>query len=245
MILINIVINVNVSDFNDFPRPEETEKILNLKTSINRLLLEYIIFLYNLDNGILSEISHVKNLIKLKTEKQLNKFKGLKNIDGNIEDKYLLYIRAINYFRQFLNYRKCNNVAKEISDLCFDVFKKRATDFENAPISENILIETFKKYIESIFIDKTLCPNYFYTEGTEKRGKRENCYYLEYKHFYSDFCSKNGSIIIDEKTFLHVLKTAASIKTKDDISYGVERKFKDINKKIYVLAVIKEKLNSN
>lgn len=239
------VINVNVSSFDDFPSAVETEKILDLKISINRLLLEYIIFLSDFDNGILSNLSHINTSIKLKTERQLNKFKKLKNIDGNIEDQYLLYIRAMIYFRQFLNYRNCENVAKEIYDICFDVFKKRATDFENAPISENMLIEIFKKYIESIFIDKTLCPNYFYTEGTEKRGKRENCYYLEYKYFYSDFCSKNGGIIIDEKAFLHVLKTAALIKTKDDISYGVERKFKELNKKIYVLAVIKEKINCN
>lgn len=112
----------------------------------------------------------------------------------------------------------------------------------NIHYTRAVILESFKKYISSIFLDKTLSPYYFYTEGIEKRGKRETCYYFEFCHFYSDFCNKNIGIAIDERSLLNILKTSKIIKTKDDVSYGVERKFEGMKKKIYVLAVIKEKI---
>ncbi len=192
------IININISNFDEFPGSKNLEDICDLKISINRLLLEYIIFLYKLKNHHLPRHLHIETLIKLYTEKQQNKLKNLTNIDDNIEGQYLLYIKAMTHFNEFLKWNSCEDIAKELNILCFEVFKMRISDSVNAPISENVILESFKKYISSIFLDKTLPPYYFYTEGIEKRGKRETCYYLEFCHFYSDFCNKNIGIAIDE-----------------------------------------------
>jgi hypothetical protein len=186
---------------------------------------------------------HIEKLIENCMIRHEKRFNSLENLDGNIEGQYLLYTKAMSYFSIFLNRNCCKDISEKLGDLCFEVFKMRTTDLENASASENVLIDSFKNYIQSIFVDKTITPNYFYTECTEKRGAREPCYYLEYSHFYCDFCNKNKGININERLFLKALKTADIIKTNGNISYGLDHKFNGIDKKIYVLTVIKENLH--
>ena len=150
------IININVSNFNEFPNSKNLEDICDLKISINRLLFQYIIFLYNLKNDSLSQVErtkhiHLKKLIKQNTETQLNKLKDLESTDGNIEGQYLLYIKAVTCFNEFLKQNTCQDIAKELESLCFKVFKMRISDSVNAPISENVILESFKKYIFHIF----------------------------------------------------------------------------------------------
>lgn len=150
------IININVSNFNEFPNSKNLEDICDLKISINRLLFQYIIFLYNLKNDSLSQVErtkhiHLKKLIKQNTETQLNKLKDLESTDGNIEGQYLLYIKAVTCFNEFLKRNTCQDIAKELESLCFKVFKMRISDSVNAPISENVILESFKKYIFHIF----------------------------------------------------------------------------------------------
>lgn len=239
------IISVDVSKFKNFPYEKNSEEMIDLKASINRLLLEYILFHYRASNFYAGEAPtlNLKNKIRLKSSKQVTKFKNLKNLDGNVEEQYLLYIEAMNYFYQFLKTNSCNDLAKDLSQLCFKVFQMRASDSENTPTEDNIVIENFKNYIWAIFKNKELIPDYFHAEGVEKRGKKEACYYLDFNQFYSHFLEINPEISIDERALLHILKSFRLIKTKNDVSYGVERKFEGMEKKIYALAVLKEKIN--
>ncbi|HCT64604.1 MAG TPA: hypothetical protein DIC60_04980 [Lachnospiraceae bacterium] len=243
---IREIIDVDVSKFKNFPCQRNSKELIDLKVSINRLLLEYILFNCKAaslcDKGDPHTIS-LKNKIRLKASKQVVNFKNSKNLDENVDEQYILYLEAMNYFYQFLKISDCKNLANDLHQLCFKVFKMRASDSETTPSDDNIVIESFKNYILTIFENKELKPNYFYVEGVEKRGRKEYCYYLDFNKFYPHFLDINPEISIDERGFLHILKSFGLIKTKDDTCYGVERKFEGMEKKIYVLAVIKEKIN--
>lgn len=243
---IKEIIDVDVSKFKNFPCERNSKELIDLKVSINRLLLEYILFNYRAANYFYGkmETEDMDNLIKTKIAEQEKNFKNLKNLNLNVEDQYLLYIKALNTFYQFLIINSCEALANDLSQLCFKVFQMRASDSENTPPEDNIVIEKFKNYILAIFENKELNTNYFYAEGVEKRGKKEVCYYLDFNKFYPHFLDVNPEISIDERGFLRILKSFGLIKTKDDTSYGVERKFEGMEKKIYVLAVISEKIHS-
>lgn len=239
-------ITVDISNIKDFPNSTKVTEITDLKIAINRLLLEFILFIYKLLNDIHlgSGFNETEKVIKRTASGLLSCFSELDNLDGNIENQYLLYLNAMSYFFVFLSANELDGFSKKLEKLCFEVFKSRATDSVNIPISKDIVLESFKAYIVFIFIDKTITPDYFYFEGIEKRGEREPCYYLEFNKFYSRFLKENPMISRSEKDFLHILKDYGIIKTKGDVSYGVERKFAGIEEKIYVLAVISEKIHT-
>lgn len=239
-------ITVDISNIKAFPNSTKINEITDLKIAINRLLLEFILFIYNLKNDIYwrEELNETEKLIERTASEILIAFSELDNLDSNIENQYLLYLNAMAYSFVFLSVNELDGFSKKLEKLCFEVFKARATDSVNIPISKDMVLENFKAYIVSIFIDKTIAPDYFYFEGIEKRGEREHCYYLEYNKFYSHFLKENPIISRSEKDFLHILKDYELIKTKGNISYGVERKFDGIEKKIYVLAVICEKVHA-
>lgn len=239
-------ITVDISNIKDFPNSTKINEITDLKIAINRLLLEYILFIYHLSNDIHwgSEFNETEKFIKRTASELLSSFSVLDNLDSNIENQYLLYLNAMAYFFVFLSKNELVGFSKKLEKLCFEVFKARATDSVNIPLSKNMVLESFKNYIFSIFIAKTISPEYFYLEGIEKRGEREPCYYLEFNKFYSHFLSENPTISMGEKDFLYLLKVFKLINTKGAVSYGVERKFEGVEKKLYVLAIIKEKIET-
>ncbi|MGE4214313.1 MAG: hypothetical protein AB7E42_06000 [Anaerotignaceae bacterium] len=238
-------ITVDISNIKDFPNSTKINEITDLKIAINRLLLEFILFIYTLSNDIYwrSGFNETENFIERTAGELLRSFSALDNLDSNIENQYLLYLNAMAYFFVFLNQNELTGFSKKLEKLCFEVFKARATHSINIPLSKDMVLENFNAYVVSIFIDKTIVPDYFYFEGIEKRGEREHCYYLEYNKFYSHFLKEKPIISRSEKDFLHILKDYELIKTKGNVSYGVERKFEGMGKKIYVLAVLKEKIN--
>ncbi len=100
--------------------------------------------------------------------------------------------------------------------------------------------EEFKKYINAIFLEKSISPNFIYWEGKE-RNNNYKCYYFSYHDVLEDF-EKFSHIDLQyrKEELFSFLKQENIILTKKHAN-GKEKIYQ--NKKIYVLAVRKDKVN--
>ncbi len=208
------------------------------KKQINILLISYIEEVVRLNNH-----ANTSDYDK----KWIEWVDKVKEIEGDSEEKYKnKLVIAILLFNMFL-VNKCNKLRQAetlYSTACNlflhnkDVQKKQLKQAEG-------IVKIFAYYV-SYIEHKRRKPYIFYVANESKSMKNSECYYLEFSKFYDDFCKyakREYGVTIADRALKRELKAKKLLfMRKNGQQYGVERYYKDKDKKISFLIVYKEKL---
>lgn len=229
------VIDINVDEVASLVT---CKNFMHLKNQVNILLILFI-------EEVIRFYNHTDTSEYDKTWAEwVDKEKEEKGYSEEIYNKKLLI--ALYLFLMFLM-DKCNKL-NQVRTL-LDTVKKLFTQNKNVQNkqleqAENI-VKNFAHYV-SYIENRVKKPYIFYVANEAKSIDNSECYYLEFSKFYDDFCKyakREYGVNIAERALKKELKEKKLLfMRKNGQQYGVERYYKDKDKKISFLIVYKQKL---
>ena len=142
-----------------------------------------------------------------------------------IKDEYIYMYQVMGYnltmFTDFLDMLDCDSEF-------FNELRLASEPDKNAdeqPYSE-VLKHFFEQYLSSVFVNKTISPEYDHFEGNEPDGTE--CYYLEGSKYFHDFI-KRYPVCVTHREFNSMLKDSNMIIYRNNASLTLSRASKNIH----------------